>query len=404
MFLRTFPQRACITPVYLHLQEKLITSNRSMTDSTLHKALRKNTLKRKVGQRPGTLSVPDTAFAPRLFLFSYAHDFFHEQEYSSYPELLAAFRAHPEVKHWIDVRGYADIALLEQITTDFQIHPLQMEDVLNEYQRPKVEEESGRLFIVSRMIDFNEQHQLEDRQLSLFTGPNYVLTLQSDYVDCLEVLRERMRIGKGTIRKRPVMYLTYGILDVVMDYYFPAMAKIGDYAEELEDCLFDNPNKKLLGQILNLKREVVKVRRIVWPERDKINELLRMEEDIIPAELKIYFKDVYDHSIQLMDLVDNYKETTSSLSDLYLSNVSNRLNEVMKVLTIISTIFIPLSFIVGLYGMNFSREGLDGNVNPLNMPELYQPYGYVTLLGFMAVVVCGMVYYFYRKGWLTNNE
>ncbi len=372
--------------------------------TNLHKALSKSTLKRKVGQRPGTISVPESAFAPQFFLFSYSETTFQEQQFNSYNQLLAAFRKQPDAKHWIDVRGFADIDVMERITTDFNIHPLQMEDVLNEYQRPKVEEENGRLFIVSRMVDFTDRHQLEDRQLSLFTGPNYVLTLQSDYVDCLDALRERLRIGKGSIRRRPVMYLTYAILDMVTDYYFPAMAKIGDYAEELEDCLFQNPNKALLSQILNLKREVVKVRRIVWPERDKINEILRMDEETIPPELKIYFKDVYDHSIQLMDLVDNYKEIISSLSDLYLSNMSHRLNEVMKVLTIISTIFIPLSFIVGLYGMNFSREDKYGHLNPLNMPELYHPYGYVILLGIMSLVVCGMLYYFYRKGWLTDQD
>lgn len=372
--------------------------------TNLHKALRKSTLKRKVGQRPGTLSVPETAFAPRFFLFSYSENFFQEQEYATYDELAAFLGAHPHAKHWVDVRGFADIKVLERIAADFRIHPLQMEDVLNEYQRPKVEEDNGRLFIVSRMIDFTKSCELEDQQLSLFTGPNYVLTLQSDYVDCLEALRERLRSGKGSIRKRPVMYLTYAILDTVTDYYFPAMAKIGDYAEELEDKLFENPSRELLSQILNLKREVVKVRRIVWPERDKISEFLKMDEDIVAPELQPYFKDVYDHTIQLMDLVDNYKEMTSSLTDLYLSNVSNRMNEVMKVLTIISTIFIPLSFVVGLYGMNFSREGVDGQVNPLNMPELYQPYGYVTLLAIMGLIVSGMVYYFYRKGWLTDND
>ncbi|WP_192823580.1 magnesium/cobalt transporter CorA [Rufibacter sp. LB8] len=374
-----------------------------MTNHHTPKPLRPSTLSRKVGQRPGTLSLPETALPPRLFLMSYSQESFLEQECASYTALQEALAANPNLNHWIDLRGYSDLGLLEKLRDDFQIHPLQMEDVLNDYQRPKVEEDSGRLFIVSRMITFNDKHRLEDRQLSMFTGPNYVLTLQSDYVDCLEALRERLRIGKGSIRKRPISYLMYAVQDTITDYYFPAMARIGEYAEELEDCLFDNPSRSLLSQILDLKREVVKVRRIVWPERDKINELMRMEDDLVPDELEIYFKDVYDHTIQLMDLVDNYKEMTSSLSDLYLSNVSHRMNEVMKVLTIISTIFIPLSFIVGLYGMNFSRENPRGGINPLNMPELYHPYGYLTLLVVMALVVTGMVYYFYRKGWLRSN-
>ncbi|GAB2548599.1 magnesium/cobalt transporter CorA [Rufibacter soli] len=363
----------------------------------------KSIFDRGVGQKPGSLTVSKDALAPRLFLVSFDEESHQALEFDTYDDLWQAFQAQPELRHWIDVRGYGDVALLERMTQDFKIHPLQMEDVINDYQRPKVEEEHNRLFIVSRMVAFLPDHTIENDQLSIFTGPNYVVTFQSDYEDCLDPLRERIKIGKGSIRRRPAMYMAYAMLDVVMDHYFPAMAQLGEYAEELEDCLFENPNRQLLSKILNLKREVVKMRRIIWPERDKINEILRMDEHMIPAELKIYFKDIYDHAVQLMDLVDNYKETINSLADLYLSNVSNRMNEVMKVLTIISTVFIPLSFIVGLYGMNFSRTQPDGEVNPLNMPELYQPYGYVTLLGFMLLVVIGMVYYFYRKGWLSKS-
>ncbi|RNI29595.1 magnesium and cobalt transport protein CorA [Rufibacter immobilis] len=363
----------------------------------------KSILDRSVGQKPGSLSVSADALTPRLFLVSFDQDYYEALEFTDYDLLMEAFRSAPQARHWIDVRGYGNVPLLERIMADFQIHPLQMEDVINDYQRPKVEEGPNGLFIVSRMIAFLPDHTLDDDQLSIFTGDNYVLTFQSDYEDCLDSLRERIRVGKGSIRKKPVMYLAYAMLDVTLDYYFPAMAQLGEYAEELEDCLFEQPSKQLLSQILDLKRVVVKIRRIVWPERDKINEILRLDESVVPQDLKIYFKDLYDHAIQLIDLIDNYRETTSSLTDLYLSNVSNRMNEVMKVLTIISTVFIPLSFIVGLYGMNFSRENPDGSLNPLNMPELYQPYGYVTLLGFMALVVAGMVYYFYRKGWLSKD-
>ncbi|AMM50247.1 magnesium transporter CorA [Rufibacter sp. DG15C] len=365
------------------------------------KQFTKNILERKVGQKPGFLNVAEHSLPPRLFLVTFDGDLYESREFEDYDSLMAAFVSQPNARHWIDVRGYQNLEMMERIMLDFQIHPLQMEDVINDYQRPKVEEDGNRLFIISRMVTFTEEHEIDDDQFSMFTGSNYVLTLQSDYEDCLNPLRERIRAGKGSIRKKSSMYLAYAMLDVVLDHYFPAMAQLGEYAEELEDCLFENPSKKLLSDILDLKRQVVKIRRIIWPERDKINEILRMDEAQIPHDLRIYFKDIYDHAVQLIDLVDNYRETTSSLTDLYLSNVSNRMNEVMKVLTIISTIFIPLSFIVGLYGMNFSREQPDGDVNPLNMPELYHPYGYVTLLGFMGLVVIGMVYYFYRKGWLS---
>jgi magnesium transporter len=365
--------------------------------------LQRNTLKDKVGKRPGFLYIPENALKPRLFLLSYHEDFFQEQEFTNYSQLLTYFRAHPEARHWIDVRGYGDLALLETFREDFGIHPLQMEDVINDYQRPKVEETDNRLFIVSRMVGFTPNHLLQDDQLSLFTGPNYILSFQRDYKDCLDPLRERIRAGRGMIRRRPAMYLAYAILDVVLDFYFPTMAALGDYLEDLEDAVLNNPNKQTLNQILGLKREIVKFRRIVWPERDKVSEILRLEEDVVPPELRTYFRDIYDHSVQVIDLLENYKETANNLTELYLSHVSNRMNEIMKVLTIIASIFIPLSFIVGVYGMNFSREDpVTGKVYPWSMPELYQPYGYLTLMVFMFLLIILQLTFFYRKGWLRN--
>ena len=359
--------------------------------------------KERVGEKPGTLAVPKDSLRPRLFLISFNEHFFAEKEYTSYEELKAFYHHHPEARHWIDIRGYDDLSLIEKVRTDFHIHPLQMEDVLNDYQRPKVEEDQERLFIVSRMLAFTPAKSIEDDQLSIFTGLNYVITYQSDYDDCLHMVRERMRQGKGTIRKKSVLYVAYAIMDVIIDNYFPVLAEVSDYLESLEDCLFRQPNKHTLNQILNIRREVAKLRRIAWPERDKINELLR-NEDMIPDDLRIYFKDSYDHIVQVIDLIENYKEMTGNLTELYLSNVSNRMNEIMKVLTIISSIFIPLSFIASVYGMNFSRENPNGGVNALNMPELYHPYGYVTLISCMGVLILFQLYFFWRKGWLGNMD
>lgn len=353
----------------------------------------------KVGRKPGYLYKPEGALKPRLFIMSFDADSCEEREFASTEALLAFYYQQPEARHWIDIRGYGDLEVLEKLKAAFHIHPLQMEDVINDYQRPKAEQEDDRLFIISRMIALSPEKLLDDDQLSLFTGSNYVLTFQIDYEDCLEPLRSRIRIGKGAVRQRPVLYLAYAIMDVIIDNYFPVLVQIGDYLEELEDDLFDQPDKKTLNQILSIKRELAKLRRMVWGERDKINEMLR-DEDVIPEELRPYFKDAYDHTVQVIDLVESYKETTGNLTELYLSNVSNRMNEIMKVLTIISSIFIPLSFIVGIYGMNFSRSNPAGGVNPLNMPELYHPLGYPILLGFIALVVMGQLYFFWRKGWL----
>lgn len=360
----------------------------------------------QVGQRPGTLNIRADALKPRIFLMSYNDTTFQEEEITDrYDELLPYLREHANLKHWIDVRGYGDLALMEQIMQDFGLHPLQMEDVLNDYQRAKVEIfDENRLFMVSRMTDFTPLLEIDDDQLSIFTGPNYVLSFQDDYDDCLDSLRARIRSNFSTLRKHPVLYLAYALTDVVLDHYYPTMAAIGDYIEELEEAIFaDKRPRRLLGRILRIKKDVVRFRRLVYPERDKIAEVLRLPEEIMPESLKIFYRDAYDHAIQALDLAESYRDNISSLTDLYMSDQSNRMNEVMKVLTIISTIFIPLSFVVGLYGMNFQRDDGHGHFLPLNMPELYQPWGYPLVLGIMAMVVAGQLYYFYRKGWLTNR-
>ena len=360
----------------------------------------------QVGERPGTLNVREGALKPRLFLISYSEASFEEDEYTDrYDELMTQLRDHPDLKHWIDVRGYGDLALMEQLMQDFGLHPLQMEDVLNDDQRAKMEVfDDHRLFMVSRMTDFTRNFEIDDDQLSIFTGPNYVLSFQDDYDDCLDSLRVRIRANFSTLRRRPVLYLAYALTDVVLDHYYPTMAAIGDYIEELEEAIFaDKRPRRLLNRILRIKKDVVRFRRLVYPERDKIAEVLRLPEEVMPEELKIFYRDAYDHAIQALDLAESYRDNISSLTDLYMSDQGNRMNEVMKVLTMISTIFIPLSFVVGLYGMNFQRENPDGTVNHLNMPELYQPWGYPLVVGVMVLVVMMQFIYFYRKGWLTNR-
>ncbi|WP_139922544.1 magnesium/cobalt transporter CorA [Hymenobacter sp. DG01] len=358
----------------------------------------------QVGQRPGTLVIRPDALPPRLFLVSYGNEHVVEREYQHYDELLVYFRAHPELRHWIDVRGYNNLALMQRLQDDFRIHPLQMEDVLGDYQRAKVEESEEGLFMVSRMTEFTRLLDINDDQLSIFTGPNYVLTFQDDYEDCLDAVRQRLRSMRSSIRRRSSLYLAYALTDVVLDHYYPTMAAIGDYLEVLEERIFQGrSDRRVLNRILHIKKDIVRFRRLVYPERDKIAEILRLPDEEIPEEIKVFFRDCYDHAIQALDLAESYRETVSSLIDLYMSDQSNRANEVMKVLTIISSIFIPLSFVVGLYGMNFQREGPNGRINYLNMPELYSPWGYVGVLSFMLVVVIGQLTFFYRKGWLSRR-
>ncbi|MBD2768283.1 magnesium/cobalt transporter CorA [Hymenobacter sp. BT664] len=381
--------------------------SKSLTDITISdREATRQAREQRVGQRPGTLTIKEDALKPRLFLVSYSESELVEEEYTDrYEVLLHYLREHPELKHWIDVRGYGDLPLMEQIMKDFGLHPLQMEDVLNDYQRAKVEVfDDERLFMVSRMTEFTAELEIDDDQLSLFTGPNYVLSFQEDYDDCLDTLRVRMRANFSVLRRQPSLYLAYALTDVVLDHYYPTMAAIGDYIDDLEAAIFaDKRPPRLLSRILHIKKDVVRFRRLVYPEREKIAEILRMPAEIIPESLKIFYRDAYDHAIQALDLAESYRDNISSLTDLYMSDQSNRMNEVMKVLTIISTIFIPLSFVVGLYGMNFQRENPNGTINYLNMPELYKPWGYPLVVAVMLVVVVIQLVYFYRKGWLTNR-
>ncbi|MBF9237629.1 magnesium/cobalt transporter CorA [Hymenobacter sp. BT683] len=359
-----------------------------------------------LGQRPGSLIIREGALKPRLFLYSYDDTTFIEAEYPRYDDLWAAFRARPELKHWIDVRGYGDLSLMERLMEDFDLHPLQMEDVLGDYQRAKVDVfGDNRLFLVSRMTDFTSELEIDDDQLSVFTGPNYVITFQDDYEDCLDSLRNRLRGNFSTTKRRPSLYLAYALTDVVIDHYFPTMAAIGDYLEGLEDRIFsERRERRMLNRILRIKKDIVRFRRLVYPERDKISEILRLPDEVMPEEIKVYFKDAYDHSMQALDLAESYRENITSLTELFLSDQSNRMNEVMKVLTIISAIFIPLSFVAGVYGMNFQRESPPQGPNPLNMPELYQPWGYPAVLSLMGLMVIGQLYYFWRKGWLSKQR
>ena len=359
-----------------------------------------------LGQRPGALIVREGALTPRLFLISYDENTLIENEHQSYDELLASFQARPDLRHWIDVRGYGDLGMMERIMQDFDLHPLQMEDVLGDFQRAKVDVfDDNRLFMVSRMTDFTSNLEIDDDQLSLFTGPNYVLTFQDDYEDSLDSLRNRLRSNFSQMKRKPSLYLAYALTDVVIDHYFPTMAAIGDYLESLEERIFsERRERRMLNRILRIKKDIVRFRRLVYPERDKISEILRMPEEAMPDDIKVFFRDAYDHAMQALDLAESYRENVSSLTELFLSDQSNRMNEVMKVLTIISAIFIPLSFVAGVYGMNFQREAPPGGPNPLNMPELYQPWGYPAVLSLMGLMVLGQLYYFWRKGWMSKQR
>jgi len=355
------------------------------------------------GTAPGTVVIPDGALKPKVRALMYNESFLEDKELSNVNEIKARIEANRHCFHWIDIRGHGDKVFFEQLADCFHIHRLQMEDVINTYQRPKSEEFETHLFLVSRILR-DGGNGISNDQISLFLGNNFVISIQEKYDDFLFPIRERLIQGKGQLRKNSADYLIYAITDLVIDNYYPLLEKTADRLDDLEDELISKPTRDSLNKLLQIKRELILIRRVIWSERDKVNDILRSSFPMVNESTKIFFRDSYDHCIQLMDLVESYKEVTASLMDVYQSGVSNRLNQVMKVLTIISTIFIPLTFIVGVYGMNFSlTDPKTGQELPLNMPELYSPYGYVGVMGFMVLIVVIQLIFFIKKGWITKG-
>jgi len=289
-----------------------------------------------------------------------------------------------------NINGLYDVDMIEKLGTYFHVHPLILEDVLSVNQRPKVEDSGDILFIVLRMLQFDdEKKEIISEQVSFILGKNFLFTFQEKAGDVFEPVRVRLRQYKGRIRTMGADYLAYTLLDAIVDNYFLVLEKMGDQIENLEELLVNNPTEETLITIHKLKREMIFLRKSVWPLRETINGLERSESSLIQKSTGIYLRDVYDHTIQVIDTVESYRDMVSGMLDIYLSSVSNRMNEVMKVLTVIATIFIPLTFIAGVYGMNFEF-----------MPELGWKWSYPLLWLFMIGVAILMIFYFRKKRWL----
>ena len=356
------------------------------------------------GASPGSLNIAADAPKPQISVASYDNETLDFKVLNNVLEIVELLKSKTALTHWIDIKGFGDKELIDQLCKSFDIHRLEMEDVLNTYQRPKMEEHKGHLFIVSRMFSHSTEYVLKNEQLSLFLGANFVITMQENGQDLLDPVRNRLKQGKGYIRNQGADYLAYAILDAIVDNYFPILEALGDKLDELEDELFLKPTRTSLQKIQIIKRELILFRRTTFAERDKINDVLRTNTTFIKEPTKVFLRDTYDHTIQVMDFVESYKEITASLMDIYLSSVSYRMNQIMKVLAVISTIFIPLTFIVGVYGMNFAYEDPDtGQRMPLSMPELYSPYGYIGVWSFMVIVVAFQLWVFYKRGWLEKT-
>ncbi len=353
-------------------------------------------MSRKAGMMPGSLVyIGDQRTQPvKLQLIEFTKTELVEKELAG-PADCIQYKDTPGVS-WINVTGIHDTGIIQGFGDEFGIHPLVLEDILNTGQRPKLEEWGEYLFLVVKMLYIKPgEATITSEQVSVIMGKGYVVSFQEQPADVFDPVRERIRKTVPRVRFSNPDYLAYALIDAIVDNYFAIVEHLADKIELIEDRLVNRPTTEDLQQIHELKRELIFMRKAVFPLREVIGNLDRTESDLVHTSTRPYLRDLYEHTVQVIDTVESLRETVSGLLDIYLSSVSNRMNEVMKVLTIIATIFIPLSFLAGVYGMNF-----DTSASPLNMPELHLPYGYIMFWGIALAVGIGLLWSFRRKHWL----
>lgn len=348
---------------------------------------------KRPGVPPGTLVHTGERKVERVRVraFAYHGDALSEAEHEDIGACLPAKDA--EGVTWINVDGLHDVDLVRRAGEHFGWHPLLLEDIVGTGQRAKVEEYPGYLFVVLPMLSWDEEtRQVVHEQLSLVLGQGYVVTFQERWGDIFDPIRERLRHAKGRIRSRGADYLAYTLMDAVVDHCFHVLERIGDVTERVEEAVLANGGRDTMIRLHSLKRELLVVRKAVWPMRDVLAQVVRDEEDMFTPETEVFLRDVHDHAVHVVENVEALRDVVSGAVDLHVSMLSARTNEVMKVLTMMASIFIPLTFFAGIYGMNFDH-----------MPELRLRWAYPVLLVLMALMATGMVVYFRRKGWLGRG-
>ncbi|WP_445174475.1 magnesium/cobalt transporter CorA [Microcoleus sp.] len=349
------------------------------------------------GALPGTLHLEPDAPPPEIVLIDYCEATATRSKLAN-PQDAAAYLDTESVS-WVELLGLGNKETWQQMGEVFNLHLIAQEDVVNVPQRPKVVDYEEHLLIIAWMVMLHPKSEnFHKEQVSFILGKHYLLTVQEEpEYDCFDPVRDRIRKGKGIIRKHGADYLAYTLLDSIIDGFFPVLEVYGERIEELEDEVVARPTRKTLEKIYKIRRDLLTLRRAIWPQRDAINVLIRDSSHLISPEVRIYLRDCYDHTVQVMDMVETYRELSSGLMDVYLSSMGNKMNEIMKLLTVMSSIFIPLTFVAGIYGMNFNTEK-----SPLNMPELNWYLGYPLCLGLMAASASALVYFFWRRGWFEN--
>jgi magnesium transporter len=344
----------------------------------------------KAGAVPGSLVPPADSPPPRIRVIEYGPDHYAARDVESVEE-LARYRE-PEHLTWIDVQGLGDVPLLRRLAELFSIHPLALEDAVNNPTRPKSELYDSSHLIVSRMAEIEDDGELEIEQVTLFVGPRWLVTVQEDYGDCLDPVRQRCQ-SAPLMRRHGIDYLAYAVVDTIIDNFFPVLEAVGEEIEDIEERLVEQPSPELVSRIHSLRRQLIHLRRAIWPQRDGVNVLIRDESPFFSHEVRMFLRDTHDHAVQIADMLESYRDVAASLMELYLSTLSQRTNQVMQVLTVMASIFIPLTFVAGVYGMNFDY-----------MPELRARFGYPLALGAMAAIALALLAYFWRRGWLAQPK
>lgn len=348
------------------------------------------------GVLPGQLSLDSDAAPAILSIIDYSLAGVKIYQLNNLEE--AGYFRESEVVSWLDLSSLGNQDTWRSLSKTFDLHKMLVEDVVNVPQRPKIEHYEEQLLILAWMV-IPTATGFAKEQVSMVLGRHYLMTVQEEPDrDCFQNVRQRIERGRGIIRSQGPDYLAYCLLDAIVDGFFPVLEYYGEQIEELEDEVVTRPTKQTLEKIYRLRRDLLTLRRAIWPQRDAISQLMRDGSDLISKDVSIYLRDCYDHAVQVMDMVETYRELSAGLMDVYLSSVSNKMNEVMKLLTVISSIFIPLTFIAGVYGMNFSPDK-----SPLNMPELSWYWGYPACLGLMSVTAIGLIIFFAKRGWFNSS-
>ncbi len=348
------------------------------------------------GAAPGHLVADPEALAPVMRVIAWDKDRVEERPLKSADEIKDLLARWPVV--WVNVDGLGDAALVARFGELLGLHRLALEDVLHVHQRPKLDRYEGHDFLLASMTTRQPDGVLASEQLSVFFGARFVLSFQERPGDCFDPIRRRIRDGQGRLRTAGPDYLVYALLDAVVDSFYPVLESVSDRLEALEDEALEGTSRGTIGRIHEARRDLLVARRAMWPTRELVASLSR-EEGVVTAETRLYLRDCYDHTIELIDMLENLRDLGSGLMEVHLSVASYRMNQVMTVLTVIATIFMPLSFIASLYGMNF-----DTQASPLNMPELHWRFGYPMALLIMACTAGSMLYFFHRRRWIGRRS